>query len=108
MAKTIDTVLSTAEPTSTDLSGSALLKTGADHDNNCIIVQCIRVPSTGSYEVHLECGVALGDPDDIVWGEIGTFSQDDNTKPSLFNVAMMARYRVRHVSGVNVRVLVAG
>ena len=104
----IDQIISTVSPTTDSVTGAALLKTGVDLQSNQIIVQCIRVPSTGNYEVHLECGVALGDPASITWGQIGTFDQDDDGKPSLFNVALRARYRVRHVSGVNVRVLVAG
>ena len=101
----IDATLSTGE--SSDAVSGSFLNRKSD-GNGTVTLQAIPTAVDDEFEVVLE-GSAAKDTDGAEqWTDIGTFDQDEDERIWVVDITMGVRYRVRCVSGVNVRCVLVG
>ena len=105
MSMLIEQVLSTAEPLSEYVNGQSLVPFSESGERKTAALQVIPV-SDGSFEVHIEGAINVGG--NPVFTKIGTYTQDSDSLMSIFEVAKSGVYRFRHISGVDVNVLMEG
>lgn len=106
----IDKVLSTTDPLTKEVSGATLILPQMSGFQPVVGIQVFRLADTGEFLAHLEAGKNT-DRGVLKWSPIGQFNDeilDDETLSnfSTFWPDKSSKYRVRHVSGVNVHVLI--
>lgn len=102
----IDEIISTSSPTSAEVNGAELARSGGRAQTTQISVQVIPVTEGGRFEVHLEG--SINTLSGKVWSRIGQFDSGDEVLLSVFPISQNVNYRLRHVSGVDCRVLLTG
>lgn len=97
--------LDAANPDGTEVLGSLIADAGARAVRAAAAIQIIRTANAGDYEVVLEGTIPQADSADEEWGNIGTFTQDEDGEVTVLTISLGVRYRFRHTDGVAVRCL---
>ena len=102
----IDSVINTTNTTSSEESGTSLSEVGSQAQTTMISAQVVP-SSNAAFEVVLE-GALLPESGSHTFTAIGSFKNTDDTYLSTFPISIHCRYRFRHMSGIECRVLMRG
>lgn len=102
----IDSVINTTDTLSSEESGTSLSEVGSKAQTTMISAQVIPT-SSAAFEVELEAAL-MPESGSHEFTPIGSFTNTDDTYLSTFPISIHCRYRFRHVSGIECRVLMRG
>ena len=107
----IDELLTSASPTSTEVTGNDLAQFGSKAQATQITAQVIPSADDGEFRVEFQVAV-VGKNGGYTFTKIGVFNEDDRedegSLASAFPVSLGARYRFVHVSGIACHVRASG
>ena len=106
MSAVINEVISTTNTLSKSVSGGELTRTTSKAQNTQVTLQIIPLDDMAAFDVDVEAMVnTSSDPE---WRAIGKYTRSDETLVSIIPISLGVRYRFRHVSGADCRVLLTG